>query len=56
MRTRVCGTCGKEFLITVPLKQYLYKTERDGHPTYYCGYTCWRKADGKLKHYKRIAS
>lgn len=42
---RVCATCGKKFLITSPLRDYLYKIEIDPSNTYYyCRYTHYKAA------------
>lgn len=41
---RVCHCCNQVFLITTPLRQYLYKIEINSNTTrYYCRYTHYKK-------------
>lgn len=35
--------CGKNF---IPTPKYTYKLMKKMKTTYYCSYTCWRKAGG----------
>lgn len=51
MVSRVCNECGNEFTITYSLGNYKYKIEGNvsRKRTYYCCYTCWKKAIGKLE-------
>lgn len=46
IREKKCTFCGKDFLITVPCSQYLYKKSVDGRMAYFCSDKCkmeWEK-------------
>lgn len=38
---KTCAECGKLFII--PNRDYAYKLRYKNIPTWYCGYSCWRK-------------
>ena len=46
-------SCGKKF---IPTYHWLYKlTNKNNKTSYFCSYTCWRKAGGGSDNKKRVS-